>query len=89
MPKPRVVPAGVPSRTPDVTNGEAGSNGTAFLLHVIPARPSAASAALPVTPLPCRSTSTTWVSVPPDTTPSPPSTSTEASADALSITCCA
>ena len=48
MPKPRVVPAGVPSRTPEVTVGFSGSNGMPFLLQVMWARPSAASATLPV-----------------------------------------
>ena len=47
-PKPRVVPAGVPSLTPEVTNGFSGSNGMPFLLQVMLARPSAASARLPV-----------------------------------------
>ena len=47
MPKPRVVPAGEPSRMPEVTVGFSGSNGTAFLLQVMWARPSASSA-------PCR-----------------------------------
>ena len=64
---PRVVPAGDPSRMPDVTNGFCGSNGTPFLLHVIFARPSAISASLPVTPFDCRSTSIRWLSVPPVT----------------------
>ena len=41
MPKPRVVPAGVPSRTPEVTVGFSGSNGMPFLLQVMWARPSA------------------------------------------------
>src|SRR5690606_2501967 len=34
-PKPRVVTAGVPMRSPDVTNGERGSLGTEFLFAVI------------------------------------------------------
>lgn len=33
--RPLVVAAGVPIRTPDVTNGERGSLGTVFLLRVI------------------------------------------------------
>ena len=33
--KPRVVTAGVPMRRPEVTNGDCGSLGTAFLLTVI------------------------------------------------------
>ena len=47
-PKPRVVPAGVPSRMPDVIIGFCGSKGMPFLLQVMRARPSAASATLPV-----------------------------------------
>ena len=38
MPKPRVVPAGVPSRTPEVIVGFCGSNGMPFLLQVIALR---------------------------------------------------
>ena len=48
MPKPRVVPAGEPKRMPEVIIGFSGSNGTPFLLQVMLARPSAISAALPV-----------------------------------------
>ncbi|MNG37543.1 hypothetical protein D3C84_1249360 [compost metagenome] len=48
--KPRVVTAGVPIRRPEVTNGDCGSFGTAFLFTVIWARPRAASASLPVRP---------------------------------------
>ncbi|CLQ58193.1 Uncharacterised protein [Mycobacterium tuberculosis] len=33
--KPRVVPAGVPRRIPEVTNGFSGSNGMPFLLQVM------------------------------------------------------
>ena len=47
-PKPRVVQAGEPSRIPEVTAGFSGSNGMPFLLQVMWARPSAASATLPV-----------------------------------------
>ena len=36
-----MVPAGVPSRTPEVTVGFSGSNGMPFLLQVMCARPSA------------------------------------------------
>ena len=46
--KPRVVEAGVPMRRPLVTIGGRGSLGTAFLLTVMLALPSAASASLPV-----------------------------------------
>ena len=43
---PRVVTAGVPMRTPDVTAGLRGSKGTMFLLVVMPARSSASCAFL-------------------------------------------
>ncbi len=46
-PKPRVVIAGVPILNPLVTKGDLGSLGTAFLLTVILALPSAASASFP------------------------------------------
>ena len=46
-PEPRVVIAGVPTRSPEVIKGERGSLGTAFLLTVMFARPRAASAATP------------------------------------------
>ena len=48
---PRVVTAGVPMRMPLATIGGFWSNGIAFLLTVMPALPSAASATLPVMPL--------------------------------------
>ena len=54
-------------RIPDVTNGLRGSFGTEFLLTVILAEPSAASASLPVIPLSIRSTRNRWFSVPLDT----------------------
>ena len=63
----REVAAGVPRRMPDVIIGLCGSKGMPFLLQVICARPSAASAALPVRPLGVRSTSIRWLSVPPVT----------------------
>ena len=85
-PKPRVVPAGVPSRTPEVMVKGAVSNGTPFLLQVIRACSSAASVALPVTPLGRRSTSIRWLSVPPDTIAAPRSTSTAARAWAFVTT---
>ena len=47
---PRVVTAGVPTRMPLATIGGFWSNGIAFLLTVMPALPSAASATLPVMP---------------------------------------
>ena len=70
-PKPRVVPAGEPRRTPDVIAGFSVSKGIAFLLQVMLARSSARSAARPVTFFGRRSTSIKWVSVPPDTISSP------------------
>ena len=51
-----------------VMNGDLGSLGTAFLLTVMLASPSAASASLPVRPCSIRSTSIRWLSVPPETT---------------------
>ena len=53
--KPRVVPAGEPMRMPLVTMGGRGSLGTAFLLTVMCALPSAASASLPLIALSERS----------------------------------
>src|SRR6056300_2041089 len=49
--KPLVVIAGVPSRMPEVTKGDWGSSGTAFLLAVIFAWPKACSQSLPVNSL--------------------------------------
>ena len=49
-PKPRVVPAGEPTRMPLVLTGGSGSNGTPFLLQVMPARSRLSSASLPVRP---------------------------------------
>src|SRR5882757_6988578 len=46
VPKPREVAAGDPRRMPEVTMGFCGSNGMPFLLQVMLARSSAASAAL-------------------------------------------
>ena len=54
---PRVVTAGVPTRMPLATIGGFWSNGIAFLLTVMPAFPSAASAAFPVIRLENTSTS--------------------------------
>ena len=54
---PRVVTAGVPTRMPLATIGGFWSNGIAFLLTVMPALPSAASASLPVMPFENTSTS--------------------------------
>ena len=62
---PRVVTAGVPRRMPLATIGGFWSKGIAFLLTVMPALPSAASATLPVMPFENTSTSIRWLSVPP------------------------
>ena len=86
MPKPRVVPAGVPSRMPEVTVGFSGSNGMPFLLQVMWARPSATSATLPVSRFGRRSTSIRCVSVPPETMSRPRDFSVSASALAFSTT---
>ncbi len=86
MPKPRVVPAGVPSRTPEVTVGFSGSNGMPFLLQVMWARSSAASATFPVSRFLRRSTSIRCVSVPPETISKPRDFSVSASAFAFSTT---
>ena len=67
VPKPRVVPAGVPTRMPEVIVKGAVSKGTPFLLQVMWARPSAASAPFPVSFFGRRSTSAMWLSVPPVT----------------------
>src|SRR3972149_11615805 len=64
---PRVVVAGVPSRIPEVTNGERVSLGTVFLLTVIPASPSVCCTSFPVGPSLPKSISIRWLSVPPDT----------------------
>ncbi|MCY1464941.1 hypothetical protein D9M71_830260 [compost metagenome] len=53
---------------PEVTNGLCGSFGTAFLFTVMPTRPSAASASLPVRPCLIRLSRNRWLSVPPETT---------------------
>ena len=56
---------------PEVTVGFSGSKGMPFLLQVMWARPSAASATLPVRRFGRRSTSIRWVSVPPETMSKP------------------
>ena len=60
--------AGVPTRMPEVTKGDCGSFGTAFLLTVMLAAPSQASTSFPVRPAPMKLTRNRWSSVPPDTT---------------------
>ena len=84
---PRVVTAGVPMRMPLAVIGGFGSNGMAFLLTVMPALPSAASAAFPVRPRENTSTSIRWLSVPPLTRRNPPATSTDDSRLALTTIC--
>ncbi|CPL58404.1 Uncharacterised protein [Bordetella pertussis] len=79
--------AGVPRRMPLVTKGFSGSLGMAFLLTVMWAWPSTASASLPVMPLGRRSTSMTWLSVLPDTMRRPRLTSVSASTLAFLTTC--
>ena len=64
---PRVVRAGVPMRMPLGSIGLRVSNGIRFLLTVIPARPRAASAILPVRPFEVMSIRIRWLSVPPET----------------------
>ena len=67
-PNPRVVPAALDKRKPEVTVGFSGSKGTAFLLHVSPAASSRSLATFPVRPRERKSISSSAVSVPPDTT---------------------
>ena len=84
---PRVVSAGVPTRMPLATIGGFWSNGIAFLLTVMPALPSAASATLPVMPFEKTSTSIRWLSVPPLTSRKPCADSAAASRFALATIC--
>ena len=86
-PNPRVVTAGEPRRIPLGFIGGLVSNGIAFLLTVMRARSSACSASLPRSPLEKTSSSTTCVSVPPETTRKPASISACAMARALATTC--
>ena len=80
---PRVVTAGVPSRMPLGLNGELVSKGMVLRLTVMPALCSAVSAGRPSSPSRNTSTSSRWVSVPPDTTRNPCSVRPAASARAL------
>src|SRR5699024_2001274 len=66
-PMPRVVTAGVPSRTPLVTKGLRFSPGTVFLLAVMCTSSRLCSSSLPVQASSVRSTSIRWLSVPPET----------------------
>mmetsp|Transcript_13903 Transcript_13903/g.29703 ORF Transcript_13903/g.29703 Transcript_13903/m.29703 type:complete len:213 (+) Transcript_13903:446-1084(+) len=68
--KPRVVRAGVPMRTPPGTRAET-SPGTVFLLAAMCTSSSTRSTRDPSTPLGRRSTSTRWLSVPPETSLKP------------------
>jgi glycine hydroxymethyltransferase len=81
-----LVAAGVPRRIPDVTIGFSGSNGTPFLLQVISARSSATSDISPVRFFGRKSTSTIWLSVPPDTMSNPHSISVSDKTLAFSTT---
>ena len=65
--RPRVVIAGVPRRMPDGSKGLRWSNGTELKFSSMPARSRALAAGLPAIPLAVRSTSSRWLSVPPDT----------------------
>mmetsp|Transcript_5467 Transcript_5467/g.19949 ORF Transcript_5467/g.19949 Transcript_5467/m.19949 type:complete len:216 (-) Transcript_5467:845-1492(-) len=85
--KPRVVMAGAPMRMPPGTTAER-SPGTEFLLRVMAARSSTASTRAPSRPLGRRSSSTRWLSVPPETNVYPSSSSRAASAWLLLTTCC-
>src|SRR5947209_3087963 len=85
---PRVVTIGVPSLMPLAMAGGFSSNGIAFLLTVMPASSSAASASLPVIPFVVTSTSIRWVSVPPDTIRRPRFWRPVARALAFATTCC-
>jgi len=84
---PRVVMAGLPMRTPLATIGGFLSKGIAFLLTVMPALPSAASAAFPVRPFENTSTSIMWLSVPPLTSLNPPAAIAAASRAAFAAIC--
>ena len=70
----------------EVIVGFSGSNGTPFLLQVMLGALERFLGGLPVSFLGRRSTSIRWVSVPPETSARPPSTSVDASALALSTT---
>ena len=70
------------------TSGGFVSNGMAFLLTVMPARPSAASATLPVRPREKTSTSIRWLSVPPLTSRKPAAARPDASRAAFFTICC-
>ncbi|MNT71453.1 hypothetical protein D3C72_2099390 [compost metagenome] len=79
--------AGVPMRTPEVTNGLVGSLGMVFLLTVMPTSSRSALASLPVRFTARTSTSMRWLSVPPETIRRPSLERVSASALALAMTC--
>ena len=82
-PMPRVVTAGVPRRTPLVTKGLRFSPGTVFLLAVMWTSSRLCSSSLPVMFSSVRSTSSRWLSVPPETSLTPRAVSASAMAAAL------
>ena len=84
--KPLVVAAGVPNLIPDVIVGFSVSKGIPFLLQTIFPSPRTFSAVAPVTFFFLRSTSKTWVSVPPVTKSRPPFCNVSASIFAFFIT---
>jgi len=85
---PRVVIAGVPMRMPLAIMGGFGSLGTAFLLTVMLALPSAASASFPVSPCLTKLTSSRWLSVPPERMWKPLFMRVSAMVLAFLMTCC-
>ena len=91
VPMPAVVSAAVPRRRPEVRNGERGSSGMVLRLQVMPARSRTSWASFPVSSSSkgCRSTSSMWLSVPPETSRNPCPASASARAAALATTCAA
>ncbi len=87
--KPRDVIAGVPIRTPEVTNGFSGSNGIAFLFAVMCTSSNKASASLPVRFSERTSNNNRWLSVPPETVLIPSASSASPKTFAFVMTCCA
>ena len=84
--KPLVVTAGVPMRTPEVTNGLLGSFGTVFLFKVINTSSQRFCSSLPEISIPRRSNSIRWLSVPPVRILKPCFCSASASAFAFNTT---
>ena len=81
-----VVTAGVPMRTPEVTNGLLGSFGTVFLFKVINTSSQRFCSSLPEISIPRRSNSIRWLSVPPVRILKPCFCSASASAFAFNTT---